>query len=86
MVQKGNCRAQWKNDKDTDKDGIRLSSVKRNIARDIGQILKPCRTKKIFNSMLNHLLDVLLRVHLAPKREKHYREMKAEKKHAAESQ
>lgn len=39
--------------------------------------------KKLFNSMLNHLLDVLLRVHLAPKREKHYTEMKEEKKKIA---
>ncbi|KAI9248112.1 hypothetical protein EDC94DRAFT_625148, partial [Helicostylum pulchrum] len=61
---------------------MQLSSSEMSIARDIynANFKTMWGKKKLFNSTLNHLIDVLLRVHLAPERKSKYREMKAEKK------
>ncbi|KAI9273174.1 hypothetical protein EDC94DRAFT_185419 [Helicostylum pulchrum] len=69
-------------DRNTYTDVTQLSSVEMSIARNtyFTNLKNMWDKKKLFNSILNHLLDVLLRVHLAPKRERKYREIKEAKK------
>lgn len=61
-----------------------LSSMEMDIARSVYITkFKIMWDKKMFNALLNHLLDMLLRVHLASKRVKKYKEMiKAKKENA----
>ena len=68
--------------RDTYKDSIDLSSVEMNITRNtyMTNLSVMWDKRKIFNSLLEHLLHVLLRLHLAPKREKSYRKMMNEKR------
>ncbi|KAI9254921.1 hypothetical protein EDC94DRAFT_696570 [Helicostylum pulchrum] len=81
------CLSSYSVSGDTYEDNdMQLSSLEMSIARDIynANFKTMWGKKKLFNSTLNHLIDVLLRVHLAPERKSKYREMKAEKKIASE--
>ncbi|CEG80539.1 hypothetical protein RMATCC62417_14861 [Rhizopus microsporus] len=50
---------------------IEMGIVRKTYATNLHNIWSD---KRLFSKLLDHLLDVLLRIHLAPKREKEYRE------------